>query len=36
MKVMHKPTLIRARACKYKSNGEIEMLTSFDKVYNEI
>ena len=36
MKVMHKPTLLRHRGCKYDANGEVEMITNLDKVDNEI
>jgi hypothetical protein len=34
--MMHKPTLLRERAIRYNNEGEMEMITNLDKVYNEI
>lgn len=36
MKMMHKPVLVEQRAVRYTSEGEMEMINSLDKVYNEV
>lgn len=36
MKMMHKPVLAEQRAVRYTSEGEMEMINSLDKVYNEV
>ena len=36
MKMMHKPVLLEQRAVRYSSDGQMEMINSLDKVYNEV
>lgn len=36
MKMMHKPVLQEQRAVRYTSEGQMEMINSLDKVYNEV
>ena len=34
--MMHKPILIKQRAVRYSSEGEMEIINNLDKVYNEV
>ena len=36
MKIMHKPTLKRARALSYNDKGESSITNNLEKIYNEI